>query len=446
MNSYKNLVLLFIFVSCSPITETNWSFLPPVLNTWESVQTYGGSHEDIANAIIVTQDGGFAVIGNTKSTDGNFSMKTRTGSDLFLMKFSAEKKLEWIQTYGGSDDDRGHGLVQLSDEGFALIGYSKSSDGDASINKGQHDNWVLRTDKKGIVLWEKSFGYLGHDHAYNIIATSDGGLFFNGFLDVTASNGLGQDKKEAHFSSRHGVGEFWVHKIDLDGNIQWRRYFGGTSNDRSYDAIQSTDGGYVIVGSSESQDVDITRSRGSYDIWIIKINDNGNLLWECSIGGSEYDKGNAIVETMTGEYLVLGQTYSSDGDILDQSGSSDILMARLSKLGIIEEVKTLGDSGFETAKSIIERPDGTFVLVGQKSSSSVNYGEQAISNDVSLYYTLPNGNLIKSSKLSGAGLDEANDLVMTQEGKIIVVGSSESSSGDFKNSNGDKDVFIAFWH
>ena len=327
-----------------------------------------------------------------------------------------------------------------------MIGYSKSSDGDASINKGQHDNWVLRTDKKGSVIWEKSFGYLGHDHAYNIIVTSDGGLFFNGFLDVTASNGLGQDKKEANFSSRHGVGEFWVHKIDLDGNIQWRRYFGGTSNDRSYDAIQSTDGGYVIVGSSESQDVDITRSRGSYDIWIIKINDNGNLLWECSIGGSEYDKGNAIVETMTGEYLVLGQTYSSDGDILDQSGSSDILMARLSKLGIIEEVKTLGDSGFETAKSIIERPDGTFVLVGQKSSSSVNYGEQVISNDVSLYYTLPNGNLIKSSKLSGAGLDEANDLVMTQEGKIIVVGSSESSSGDFKNSNGDKDVFIAFWH
>ena len=149
---------------------------------------------------------------------------------------------------------------------------------------------------------------------------------------------------------------------------------------------------------------------------------------------------------MTGEYLALGQTYSSDGDILDQSGSSDILIARLSKLGIIEEVKTLGDSGFETAESIIERPDGTFVLVGQKSSSSVNYGEQVISNDVSLYYTLPNGNLIKSSKLSGAGLDEANDLVMTQEGKIIVVGSSESSSGDFKNSNGDKDVFIAFWH
>ena len=81
-----------------------------------------------------------------------------------------------------------------------------------------------------------------------------------------------------------------------------------------------------------------------------------------------------------------------------------------------------------------------------KSSSNLNYGQQFISNDVSLYYTLPNGNLIKSSKLSGAGLDEANDLVMTQEGKIIVVGSSESSSGDFKNSNGDKDVFIAFWH
>ena len=199
--------------------------MPSVSNTWESIQTFGGSKEDVANAVIITSDGGFAIVGNTQSNDGDFSNKVRTGSDIFLMKFNDEAKLQWIKTYGGSGDDRGHGLVELADEGFALIGYSKSSDGDASINKGQHDNWVLRTDSKGNLLWEKSFGFLGHDHAYNIIATSDGGLFFNGFLDVTASNGQGQNKKEVHFSARHGVGEFWVHKIDLEGNIEWRRYF-----------------------------------------------------------------------------------------------------------------------------------------------------------------------------------------------------------------------------
>lgn len=446
MNNCQNLFLLFIFLSCTPVTETNWPFLPSVSNTWKSIQTFGGSKEDVANAVIITNDGGFAIVGNTQSNDGDFSNKVRTGSDIFLMKFNDEAKLQWIKTYGGAGDDRGHGLIELSDKGFALIGYSKSSDGDASINKGQHDNWVLRTDSKGNLLWEKSFGFLGHDHAYNIIATSDGGLFFNGFLDVTASNGLGQNKKEAHFSARHGVGEFWVHKIDLEGNIEWRRYFGGTRNDRSYDAIQSKDDAYVIVGASESQDVDIRNPRGSYDVWVIKIDSSGNLLWERSIGGSEYDKGNAIIETNAGEYLVLGYTFSSDGDILSNAGSSDILLARLSPSGSFQGLKTLGGSGFDSAKALIERPDGTLVFVGQRNSSNISVGEQTINNDVSLYFTLPNGSLIQNTNLSGSGLDQANDLVLTQKGEVIVVGSSESSSGNFKDSKGEKDIFIAFWH
>ena len=139
------------------------------------------------------------------------------------MKFSASNSLEWTQIYGGSRDDRGYDVVQLLDEGFALVGYSKSDDGDASVNQGQHDNWVIRTDSKGLLLWQKSFGFLGHDHAYSITSTSDGGLFFNGFLDVTASNGQGQDGKRNYLTKKHGVGEFWCHKIDRNGNLQWRR-------------------------------------------------------------------------------------------------------------------------------------------------------------------------------------------------------------------------------
>ena len=89
MNKHQILFLHFVFFSCTPITETNWSFLPPVVNGWESIQSYGGSEEDIANAVINTHDGGFAVVGNTESTDGDFSIKTRPGSDIFLMKFNS---------------------------------------------------------------------------------------------------------------------------------------------------------------------------------------------------------------------------------------------------------------------------------------------------------------------------------------------------------------------
>ena len=174
-----------------------------------------------------------------------------------LMKFNYLSELQWIKTYGGSDDDRGHGLVQLPDGGYVLVGYSKSNDGDATENKGQHDNWVIRTDFKGELLWEKSFGFLGHDHAYNIIRTSDGGLFFNGFLDVTASNGLGQNKIYSNSSFRHGVGEFWAHKIDLEVIFSGVIIMEALIMILSYDSIETSSGDFILVGTSESQDQDI---------------------------------------------------------------------------------------------------------------------------------------------------------------------------------------------
>ena len=261
---------IFIFIACSPNSDTDWAFLPPINGNWKTVKTYGGSEEDIAHGVSVTLDGGFVVVGNTQSKDGNFSDKSYVGSDIFLMKFDSFFNLEWTKTYGGSGDDRGHDVVQLSDGGFAAIGYSKSDDGDASLNEGQHDNWLIRTNSKGVLLWQKSFGFLGHDHAYSIIATSDGGLFFNGFLDVTASNGEGNYGKGINY--RHGVGEFWGHKLNSDGEIIWSRFFGGTNNDRSYDVIETNNGEFIIVGSTESNDIDISNNFGSYDYWVIRIN------------------------------------------------------------------------------------------------------------------------------------------------------------------------------
>ena len=440
---FTSLILLF---GCNIIEETNWSYLPPVKNEWESFKTFGGSKEDIANAIISTKDDGFAIIGNTKSTDGDFNFKKREGSDVFLMKFNNLSELQWIKTYGGSDDDRGHGLVQLPDGGYVLVGYSKSNDGDASENKGQHDNWVIRTDFKGELLWEKSFGFLGHDHAYNIIRTSDGGLFFNGFLDVTASNGLGQNKIYSNTSSRHGVGEFWAHKIDLEGNLQWRYYYGGTNNDRSYDSIETSSGDFILVGTSESQDQDIKNPNGGYDIWVIKIDKNGKLIWEKSIGGTEYDTGTSVIELPSSDILILGNSFSTNGNITDALGSCDIVLSKLASNGEVKEVKNIGTKGFETANSFIRRPDGTLVLVGHSNNESNILDYQKIGNDIALFYTLENGIVIKKNNLGGIGFDSGNDLIYDHSGKLIVVGSTENISEEILKSESNKNIFIAIWH
>jgi hypothetical protein len=298
----------------------------------------------------------------------------------------------------------------------------------------------------GTLLWEKSFGFLGHDHAYNIIATEDGGLFFNGFLDVTASKGAGQDGKQFHYNQRHGVGEFWCHKIDQNGNLVWRRYFGGTSNDRSYDAIETTEGDFVLVGASESQDVDISDPRGSYDAWIVKLNAGGDLIWERSFGGSEYDGAQSILENRNGDYVVMGQTYSEDEDIKNAKGSSDIFLAFYSKEGVLKSTTNIGNEVFETARALFERADGTLVLLGHQAPLGMSSQESFLTNNLFLVHTLSNGSVINTYTLKGNGLDIPYGIREDKTGKIYVVGSTESSAGNFPNSRGGKDIFVTKWY
>ena len=437
-------ISICLLIGCSSTTEMDSETLIPISGNWDLVNTYGGSEEDIAHGITATADGGYILVGNSKSTDGIFSNKNRAGSDIFLMKFNALNEVEWTSTYGGSEDDRGHDVVQLADGGFAVVGYSQSSDGDTSRNEGQHDNWVFKTDAQGNLIWEKSFGFLGHDHAYSIISTSDGGLFFNGFLDVTASNGAGQDGK-VQLTKKHGVGEFWCHKLDADGNLQWRRYFGGTSNDRSYDAIETKEGDFVLVGSSESQDVDITNPKGEYDIWLVKIDAKGNLLWQRSVGGSGYDIGTALIEANDGDLLITGQSYSLDKDITNPLGSSDGILVRMSAEGVLKKVQNYGSKEFDSVKDIIQRADGTIVMVGYSGSGEIETGG-TLDNDVLLYFTCVECTLVIISKIDGDGLDIPEKIAITTKGQVILVGSTNSTTAPYSNPAGEKDLFVAIWN
>ena len=325
----KIFYLIFLIYSCSPdFSEIIFSDLTFLENSIKVIEIIGGSEEDIVKKVVATNDGGFVLVGNTKSIDGYFEIKDRIGNDVFLIKYDLEGQIEWINTYGGSDDDVGNDVIETEDGQFYLIGYSKSSNGDASINKGQHDNWLIKIDSKGKLIWEKSYGFAGHDHAYNIIKTNDGGLFFNGFIDVTASQGEGG-------FLRHGVGEFWCHKVDMNGEIIWRRYFGGSNNDRSYDAVETSDGGFILVGTSESQDVEKTISFGSYDIWVIKISSSGNLIWEKSYGGSAIDEGVKIIKSQDDNYMIIGNTNSKIIEGVNTIGNNDFLMIKINSSGTV---------------------------------------------------------------------------------------------------------------
>ena len=408
------------------------------------IKSFGGSNDDEANDIINTSDGGFMVIGSSTSSDGLIQNKMGLESDIILMKFDSDKSIEWVKNYGGSRDDRGQSVVEVSGIGYALLGYSMSNDGDASNNEGFHDNWVILIDSKGDIIWEKSYGFSGHDHAYNIIKTKDGNLFFNGFLDVTASRGLGSTKKVGK-SIKHGVGEFWCHKIDLGGNILWRKYFGGTNNDRSYDSVETSDGDFLIVGSSESNDIDISSPKGSYDIWVIKLSSNGDLLWERSFGGSKYETANSIIQSADKKIHILGSTLSNDKNISFQMGSSDFWLLTIDSDGNLLSEQTFGGSNFDKGKKIeIDSKDNLW-LTGYSRSIDFDFSSNKGKNDAVLIQLSKNRILKEIFEIGAEGEDIANSLIHFNENEIIVAGYSDSKEDYFIENKGGKDIFLAFF-
>ena len=435
LNNILIAMALVVITSCATDHDDNaLSF-----DTTEWSKTFGGTHDDHAYSVIQTSDGNLAIFGYTNSIDGDITDKTLQENDYWLLKLSPEGNLLWSKTYGGSGDDKGQSIIETNDGGFAITGYSMSADGDGSNNEGFHDNWILRLDAAGNILWEKSFGFSGHDHAYAVIQTSDGGFFMTGFLDVTASGGQGNSKIAN--TNRHGVGEFWCHKLDANGNIEWRRYYGGTNNDRSFDAVQANDGGYVITGFSESTDFDISNSKGSYDYWVIKLDASGTLLWEKSIGGSEIDQARTIVKTNDNGYLIGGNSFSNNDDVTNNLGNSDFFIAKLNDNGEIQWKKNYGGSDFDYATSIEPATNG-YLITGYSKSNDIhltsNYGD----NDYWVLKIDAQGNLKTQKSFGGSGLDFAFDVVEMTTGDIVVVGETESNDHDIPENKGSKDALI----
>ncbi len=403
------------------------------------VKTLGGSQNESAKAITATSDGGYAVLGYAQSNDGDVTNKTNTSFDYWLLKFDQNHTLQWQKTYGGSDDDRGNDLIQTNDGGFVILGSSSSHDGNVSENNGANDFWILKTNASGDLLWQKSLGFLGEDHGISILETNDNGFLLNGVLDVTASEGQGNSKTTA---IKHAGGDYWTIKLNNQGETEWSRYYGGTFTDTPYDAIQTQDNGYIIVGSSDSNDVDISDNKGSYDFWVIKISETGTLIWEKSFGGSQIDEARSITRTNDGNFIIVGDTRSSNSDISNNNGAADFWIIKIAPSGELIWEKTFGGTSFDAARSITKTLDGHFIISGSSRSAHGNLASNQGQNDVWLIKINTKGNLIWQKSIGGSDIDLSLDLIELSDQTIIAVGESNSSDGDITTNKGFTDMLI----
>lgn len=331
-------------------------------------KTFGGSNSDTAECIKNTSDGGYIITGTTFSTDGDVTGNKGNG-DIWVIKINATGGIQWQKTFGGSKTDIAAAIEQNPDGSYYILGSTYSNDGDVTQNTGEFDFWVLKINVTGTIQWQKTFGSTTSDLANKLQLTNDGAILISG----------------NSFLARERFGfspEIYILKINSNGVLQWQKTFGGASEDYVNQIISTNDGGYLFGGYSSSTDGDLSENLGDYDMWVVKITASGTLSWKKSIGGVKWDLVNSLKETSEGGYIVIGETASVNNVFKEGKGLIDIGIVKLSSNGKVEWTKTIGGSGAEKGIEVIQATDGNFFVFGNSNSTDKDISNNNGNSDI----------------------------------------------------------------
>jgi hypothetical protein len=395
----------------------------------------GGSNVDEARCIQTTDDGGSIVIGITLSNNGDVS-GNHGGNDFWVVRLNSLGTILWQKTLGGSNHDRGFYVQQTNDDGFIVVGYTESNNGDVSGNHGDKDIWVVKLNGSGVIQWQKTLGGSNWEDAWCVRQTTD-----NGFIVAGRSNSLDGD-----VVGNHGAMDFWVVKLTETGNIEWQKSLGGSLDDIPYSIKQTLDGGYIVAGTTRSNDGDVTGFHGSTDYWVVKIDDTGEIEWQKALGTTSLDRANDVFQTNDGGYFVVGEASANNGDVTGHHGGYDFWGVKLDSQGAIEWQKALGGSNEEYAKSALQTNDGGFVIAGSTLSSNGD----VVGNDGGVDFwvvKLSTDGLLKWQKtLGGTQGDWGNSIQQTPDNGFIVAGHAGSNNGDVSGNHGNDDFWVVKLH
>ncbi len=429
----KTLSLFFITL----LYNVTFSQAPSI--QWQ--KSYGGSGigGDIGASIFQTTDGGYIVAGSSDSNDGDVS-GNHGQRDGWVLKLDINGTIEWQKSYGGSGWEGFASVEQTSDGGYILAGSSSdSNDGDVSGNHGGGDVWIIKIDFIGNLQWQKSLGGSGNEWSSTIHQTLDGGYIVAGQ----------SDSNDGDVSGNNGFKDYWIVKLDVNGVLQWQKSLGGSSsaanqshNELATSIEQTTDGGYIVAGQSDSNDGDVTGHHGSYDAWIVKLDSNGVIQWQKSLGGTSMDGAGSIKQTAEGGYIIAGGSKSNNGDVSGNHGGDDGWIVKLDINGTIQWQKSLGGSGDEGLSSIQQTIDGGYIAVGTSDSNDGDVSGNHGYYDSWLVKLDLNGNLLWQKSIGGSWEEWAHTIHQTLDGGFIIAGQSYSNDGDISGNHGGLDIWV----
>ncbi len=393
---------------------------PPI--EWQ--KSLGGSDLDEAYSVQQTSDGGYIAAGKTKSIDGDVTCHAG-GQDVWIVKMNAVGEIDWQQCLLDVNFEVGYSIQQTIDEGYIVSG---STDEFSS-----NDFLVAKLLPNGEIAWAKVHGGTGSENIYSIQQTPDGGFIAAGE----------SDSNDGDVSGNKGLFDIWIVKLDSVGEIQWEKSIGGSQDDRANAVRVAEDGGYFIGGQTFSSDGDVTDLAGVNDFWIIKLDSAGNIEWQNTLGGSLFDEAMTIEPTTDGGVIAAGYSYSNDSDVTENKGAQDVWITKLDRDGQLEWQKSFGGTVDDIVFGIAQSADGSFIAAG--GTSTQNNGDITGNHGKWDFWLLKlddAGNLIWQQTYGGSNFDVAYSIEETADEGYVVAGYTNSTDGDVSNPNGSRDMWI----
>jgi hypothetical protein len=379
------------YIRTSPPSDT----IPATSPSPHFCKAIGGPYIEASVSLIQTSDGGYAITGLTKSFSAG-------GHDVYVVKLDANGNLQWTKTIGGPESEEGNSLIQTSDGGYAITGFTKS------FGTGELDVYLVKLDANGNLQWTKTIGGPKIEVGISLIQTSDGGYAIAG---ITTSFGA-------------GGADVYVVKLDANGNLQWTKTIGGKKADVGTSIIQTSDGGYAIAGYTQSF------GAGEADVYVVKLDANGNLQWTKTIGGEGSEGGSSLIQTSDGGYAIAGSTGSFG------AGETDVYVVKLDASGHLQWTKTIGGKGWETGTSLIQTSDDGYAIAGSTSSDELAAYSGPAEADVYVVKLNAHGNLQWAKTIGGPEHDRGISLIQISDGGYAIAGSTQSFGA------GEWDIYV----
>lgn len=342
-------------------------------------KTFGGSGYDAGHSVLETSDGGYIIGGVTNSQGAG-------EKDIWLIKTDGKGDTVWTKKYGGKYNDVCHSVLETSDNGYIICGFTKFS---ANEND---DVWLIKTDINGKKIWSKTYGGIGEDQAFSLQKTSDEGYIIAGSTDSFGAGKL----------------DMLLIKTNNNGDELWTRTYGGTGDDQALSVQQTNDGGYILLGSTDSY------GAGRLDMLLIKTDAFGDTLWRRIYGGNNFDYGKSVQETSDGGYIVAGYT-TPVGNTW-----GDVWIMKVNIFGIIQWTKTFGGNYYDFSCCIKEVNNGEYIIM----ASTESFG--AGSSDLWLIKIDGLGNMVWEKTYGGFSFDYGLSLAKTRDGGFIITGKTAS--------------------